>query len=146
MRYHSDTPLQTAEVARDFLNRLFTLSHTEAVTLGLYGDLGAGKTNFTQAIAQALGVVEVVSSPTYVIQKIYKLNNQPFDHLIHIDAYRLLKSAELSALGWAEIIANPKNLVLVEWPERVLEVMPQGHIKITFAHGEKDTRIIETSI
>lgn len=146
MKYETNTPLETTKVGKDFLARLLVVPHTQALVVGLYGDLGTGKTTFTQAVAQALGVVEVVASPTYVIEKIYKLNNQPFEHLIHLDAYRLEKSAELLALGWTEIIANPKNLVVIEWPEMVADIMPKEHARVQFTHGEKDSRTIETSI
>ncbi|MEN9614262.1 MAG: hypothetical protein RLZZ347_569 [Candidatus Parcubacteria bacterium] len=146
MKYETKTPLETTRAGKDFLARLLTVPHTQALVVGLYGNLGTGKTTFTQAVAQALGVIEIVASPTYVIEKIYKLNNQPFEHFIHFDAYRLEKSAELLALGWSEIIANPKNLVVIEWPEIVADIMPQDHTKVQFNHGEKDTRVIETTI
>lgn len=146
MKYETNTPLETTRAGKDFLVRLLVVPHTQALVVGLYGDLGAGKTTFTQAIALGLGVTEIVASPTYVIEKIYKLNNSPFEHFIHFDAYRLEKSAELRALGWDEIIANPKNLVVIEWPEMVADIMPKEHVKVQFTHGAKDTRTIETSI
>lgn len=146
MKYETNTPLETTKAGKDFLARLLAVPRTQALVVGLYGDLGAGKTTFTQAIALGLGVTEIVASPTYVIEKIYKLNNQPFEHFIHFDAYRLEKSAELLALGWTEIIANPKNLVVIEWPEMVADIMPKGHVRVQFTHREKDSRTIETSI
>jgi tRNA threonylcarbamoyladenosine biosynthesis protein TsaE len=57
--------------------------------LALQGNLGAGKTVFTKGAAEALGVTEHVTSPTFVIQKTYELTNQPWKQLVHIDAYRL---------------------------------------------------------
>src|SRR3989338_5666687 len=105
----------------------------EAVVVGLQGDLGSGKTTFTQAVARALGVTEHITSPTFVIEKIYRLNQGqslrvpkdcPWLHLIHLDAYRLERASELEHLGWAELLANSGNLVLIEWPERVAEIMP----------------------
>jgi tRNA A37 threonylcarbamoyladenosine biosynthesis protein TsaE len=71
-----------------------------------------------------------------------KMSDKNFSHIIHIDAYRLEKSSELLHLGWQEIIADPKNLILVEWPERVADIMPE-HIRINFRHIENEQREIE---
>jgi tRNA threonylcarbamoyladenosine biosynthesis protein TsaE len=120
------------KVAEDFALKL-SPKKDGALVVGLYGNLGAGKTTFTQTLAKSFGVNETVTSPTFVIEKIYELPKgntaQSFTHLIHIDAYRLDKSEELLQLGWKNIIADKNNLILVEWPERVADVMPK-HIKI----------------
>lgn len=115
-----------------------------ATIVALSGELGAGKTTFTQGAARALGIEETVSSPTFVIEKVYDLRNQPFRRLIHIDAYRLKDSHELEMLGWNEKIANPENLIFVEWPERVPELMPRDAIRIRF-DIEGDARIITSN-
>lgn len=122
---------ETQKIADDFVKSLVGKENV-ATVVGLYGDLGAGKTAFTQCVAKALGIEEKVLSPTFVIEKIYELLGQKFSHLIHIDAYRMDSSDELVHLGWKEIISNPKNLILIEWPERVLDVMPE-HTKLMFA-------------
>jgi len=114
-----------------------------ATVIGLSGDLGAGKTTFAQAVARELGVKESVTSPTFVIEKIYKLENQTFEHLIHIDAYRLESGRELEKIGWREIAADPQNLILIEWPERVAEILPPDTRKITFKFVDEFTRTIE---
>ncbi|KND48311.1 MAG: tRNA threonylcarbamoyl adenosine modification protein YjeE [Parcubacteria bacterium C7867-003] len=128
---------ETEKVAQDFVAKI--VPNSEAATVvGLYGDLGAGKTNFTQAVAKVLGVNETIVSPTFVIEKIYELTNQKFSHLIHIDAYRLESSQELLNLGWQKIITDPKNLILIEWPERVADIMPE-HVKISLKHLENQS-------
>ncbi len=127
---------ETQKVAEDFVSKLLPKQDT-ATVVGLYGNLGAGKTAFTQCVAKTLGINEKVLSPTFVIEKIYELINQKFSHLIHIDAYRMDSSDELKRLGWQEIISNPKNLILIEWPERVADVMPE-HIKITLKPLENE--------
>ncbi len=147
MRFTTKNLEETKLVANHFIT---TISSTEgaATVVGLYGDLGAGKTSFVQGIAEVLGIEDSVVSPTFVIEKIYELGEQKvyevkkFDHLIHIDAYRLEKSDELLHLGWKEIISDPKNLILIEWPERVGDIMPE-HIKITFKHISENSREIE---
>lgn len=141
MHYTTHSLLETRKVAGDFLTEL--KPRTDGATVvGLYGDLGSGKTAFTQAVAETLGVLYTVVSPTFVIEKIYELEFKKFTHLIHIDAYRLENSSELLHLGWQEIISDPGNLVIVEWPERVKDIMPE-HIKINFTHVSEEVRKIE---
>ncbi len=89
----------------------------EATIVGLSGHLGAGKTAFTKAVAAELGVAEEVTSPTFVIMKIYETTNARWPRLVHIDAYRLERREELEALRWEELVADRNNLILVEWPE-----------------------------
>ena len=143
MKYIAKNLEETQNIAKEFVSVINLLPiENSARVVGLYGDLGAGKTSFTQGVAKALGISETVVSPTFVIEKIYELSHQKFDHLIHIDAYRLDKSSELVHLGWQEIISNPKNLILIEWPERVADIMPK-HIKINFSHTLDEGREIE---
>ena len=95
-------------------------------------------------MARLLGDMEEITSPTFVIQKIYPLTTtslQPFKKLVHIDAYRLEKGDELSMLNWKEIITDPGNLILIEWPVHVAEVMP-FHIKLRFRFIDETTREI----
>jgi tRNA threonylcarbamoyladenosine biosynthesis protein TsaE len=115
--------------------------HKRARIVALSGELGAGKTSFSQAVAAALGVVETVTSPTFVIQKSYELSGEKWERLIHIDAYRLKGAEELEKLGWDEIATNPENLILLEWPERVPELIGEDAIRIRF-DIEGDGRII----
>jgi tRNA threonylcarbamoyladenosine biosynthesis protein TsaE len=155
MKYVAKNLEETQKIAGEFVKTLrwqgpSLPSVNSATIVGLYGELGSGKTSFTQGVALALGISETVVSPTFVIEKIYELtrpteglgSNQNFSHLIHIDAYRLEKSSELLHLGWQEIIADPKNLILIEWPERVADIIPE-HIRINFCHIENEQRKIE---
>jgi tRNA threonylcarbamoyladenosine biosynthesis protein TsaE len=114
-----------------------------ATVLLLDGDLGAGKTTFTQVLAEELGYSESVISPTFAIQKRYPITHGFFQNLIHIDAYRLKNSDEIEALGWSEWIKNSGNLVVVEWPSIISDVLPKGVYKISFGHIDEDTRNIE---
>lgn len=120
-------------------------SERGATVIGLQGDLGSGKTAFVQSIAKIFGVAEYVTSPTFVIQKRYKINNSnhnEFKNLIHIDAYRLDSGEELLNLGWREILSNPKNIIFIEWSERVAEILPSGSKKIYFKFIDDKTREI----
>lgn len=130
---------QMMNVAANFVNGIQPTEHATVVTLS--GELGAGKTTFTQGIARALGVEETVSSPTFVLEKIYTLEDKAFTHLIHIDAYRLNDEHELDVLGWSDIVSDPGNLIVLEWPERVSSRIPPDAIAIRF-DIEGDERII----
>lgn len=137
MKYISNNLEETQKIAEDFVIKL-SPKDVEATIVGLYGNLGAGKTTFTQSVCKALGVTDTVTSPTFVIEKIYELTNKNFTHLIHIDAYRIEKSSELISLGWKEITTDKNNLILIEWPEKVSDIMPE-HIKISLKPLENET-------
>ena len=142
MKYKTHSLEETQKIADDFVSTLRSLSD-KAVVVGLYGNLGAGKTAFSKCVAKTLGVDDTVTSPTFVIEKIYELKDKKFTHLIHIDAYRLEKSSELLHLGWEEIITDSKNLILIEWPENVADIMPK-HVKIFLKPlKNEDSREIE---
>lgn len=117
-----------SSVAQDALARLEKLPQEHAAVLALSGELGAGKTSLTQAIARELGIEESVTSPTFVLEKIYALNHSRFKRLVHIDAYRLEGKEQLAPLGWDDIIADGENLVIIEWPGNVAGAFPKNAI------------------
>lgn len=106
----------------------------------LSGELGAGKTTFTQNVGKILGINNKINSPTFVIMKRYKLKHKNFENLFHIDAYRLKSEKDLIVLGWEEIISNPKNIIFIEWPQNIKKAIPKKHIKINIAHIKKGGR------
>ena len=127
---------------------LFSLApQSSATVVGLYGELGAGKTSFVQALAKILDVSQNATSPTFVIEKIYKLdnsklNNGRFNRLIHIDAYRLKDSHELKQLGWDTIVSDPKNLIVIEWADTVEDILPKDTKKIYLSILHHNMRVI----
>lgn len=135
--------------ARNILAMLMLAEPKESATVvALRGELGAGKTTFTQTLARELGVVEPVQSPTYVLMKSYPLNhvgaNTKFNKLVHIDAYRLEKPEEFDALEPQEFLKDPHTLVLIEWPERVGERLPAPDLTLTLTEdGSSEERDIE---
>ena len=114
----------------------------QATLVCLSGNLGSGKTTLTQFVAETLGIKDSVTSPTFVIEKIYRIKGKVFEHLVHIDAYRLKDGEELISLGWEEIIKNKKNLIFLEWPENVSEVLPEKFLKIKLEITENENRKI----
>jgi tRNA threonylcarbamoyladenosine biosynthesis protein TsaE len=106
-----------------------------------------GKTTLTQELAKHLKIKENIISPTFVIMKIYKINcakyKSHFKQLIHIDAYRLEQADELLKIGWKEIEGNKKNLIIVEWPERVEKHLAVNTFYIKLDHIDEQTRLLK---
>ena len=118
----------------------------EATLVTLSGELGAGKTAFTKSLACVLGVGEAVNSPTFVLEKIYELPRETggagFARLVHIDAYRLASGKDLAPLGFDELMKDPGNLILIEWPEKVADALPAAARALSFSVGDNDVRTI----
>ena len=126
-------------VAAEFAAHL-TPKKDSATVVTLSGDLGAGKTAFTKALARSFGIEEEVTSPTFVIEKIYALPRGAFQRLIHIDAYRLNGAHDLDVLGWRELLQESGNLILLEWPEKVEEAIPADALRISLEYIDEHTR------
>lgn len=131
---------ETKKLAKELFDS-FSNNENTALIFTLCGDLGSGKTHFTQGLAEALSIKDVVNSPTFVIEKIYKIENASYEHLIHIDAYRLQDSGELRALGWDDIIQR-NNIIVVEWGDKVSDLIPKSAIKVSFETVDENTRTI----
>lgn len=115
-----------------------------ALIIGLSGELGSGKTTFSQGFAHGLGLKRQVTSPTFLIIRNYELRSKNYEKFYHIDCYRLKNAKELLALGFKEISANPKNIVLIEWADKIKRLILKNSIWINFKHGKRTTeRIIE---
>jgi tRNA threonylcarbamoyl adenosine modification protein YjeE len=135
--------VESLETLRDIAHELVSsLKPTDTATLiTLSGELGAGKTTFSQMVGEMLGVSEHMVSPTFVLEKIYDLpSTTEFSKLIHIDAYRLKSGDELTALGFSELLQDPTNIILLEWPERVMGALPLATVAITLQVHEDGTR------
>lgn len=113
-----------------------------AAVLGLQGDLGGGKTTFLQGLAKGLGIKEKILSPTFVIMKRFKINIKHFKNFYHIDCYRLNSPKDIEELGIKDIILNPKNIVAIEWSERIKKILPKSAIIIKFVFIDKNKREI----
>ncbi len=114
----------------------------KALFVCLFGDLGSGKTTLTKAIGEELGIKENMTSPTYVIMKKYSVSKDGFENMYHIDAYRLESPEEILPLGWNDIVENNKNLVLVEWPEKIEKYLPKNKITIKLTPKSEEEREI----
>ena len=105
----------TQNLAKEIWQKYEIHKGKRAIVFALEGEMGTGKTQFTKGLARAMGIAELVTSPTFAIENEY-------DGLFHFDAWRLEKSDELRALGFEDLIKN-KSVVAIEWAERVSDVI-----------------------
>lgn len=141
-RARPETRKIAAVLAKEILNK--PLKINSALILALSGDLGAGKTTFTQSFIKNCGIKKRITSPTFLLIRSYKLKAENYQLIYHIDAYRIKKSKELLSLGIKEILNNNKNIILIEWPEKIRKFLPRQTIWIKFKHGKKENeRIIK---
>lgn len=103
-----------------------------AVILALYGELGSGKTTFTQGFAKGLGLPQRLVSPTFIIVREYPLNTKNWQRFYHVDLYRVETGFDPETLGLAEIFADPANIVVIEWAERLGKTLPKSRSEIHF--------------
>ena len=128
MKWISDSPSDTWKIAAEFFQTL----EIPAV-IALHGNLGAGKTCFTQGLAQVAGVKEPVCSPTYTIISEYR-GTVPFHH---IDLYRLGGPEEAFDLGFDEVL-EAGGITVIEWAERAAELLPPSTVHIRLERGVSD--------
>ncbi|MFA5999649.1 MAG: tRNA (adenosine(37)-N6)-threonylcarbamoyltransferase complex ATPase subunit type 1 TsaE [Candidatus Paceibacterota bacterium] len=136
----SKNPKDTERLAASFLEGIVNKGSKKALVVGLSGELGTGKTTFTQFVAKYLGIKRKASSPTFVIMKKYPIKHGQYKFLFHLDAYRLKNEKELLHLGWEEIIGNKEHLVFIEWPENVKKIIPRNSVSIEILHTENGHR------
>lgn len=109
-----------------FLGRLLGSCCKSGQVYTLTGDLGVGKTLFTQGFAAGLGVLEPVSSPTFTILQVYESGRLPF---YHFDVYRIGDVEEMEEVGWEDCIYG-EGVCMVEWAELVREILPENCFQI----------------
>jgi tRNA threonylcarbamoyladenosine biosynthesis protein TsaE len=116
-----------------------------AKILALEGDLGGGKTTFLKGFAKGLGIREKILSPTFILFRKFNIKHRTsnFEHFYHIDCYRVEKEKEILNLGFREIIKDPKNIVAIEWAEKIKKILPKKVLKIKFKiFGKKERKIL----
>ncbi|MBL7077982.1 MAG: tRNA (adenosine(37)-N6)-threonylcarbamoyltransferase complex ATPase subunit type 1 TsaE [Kiritimatiellae bacterium] len=129
----SHGPEDTHRLAAEILSSL-----PDRAVVALYGDLGSGKTCFVQGLAEAMGITEPVTSPTFTLVNEYKGGRL----LTHVDLYRLTHPDEALAMGFEELIESD-GITAVEWAERAEELFPAGTLRLRFRTPEDgQTRVI----
>lgn len=133
----------TAQWTKDYATgNLAHGHHDHATVVSLRGDLGSGKTFFVKQLAQLFGITDTITSPTFVIAKFYAIDSTvtSFKRLIHIDAYRLESSQELLQLGFESWLSDPENLICIEWPEIVSDIIPDYARTLQFEYVTETER------
>ncbi|WP_154222269.1 tRNA (adenosine(37)-N6)-threonylcarbamoyltransferase complex ATPase subunit type 1 TsaE [Marinicella rhabdoformis] len=107
----------------------------------LRGDLGMGKTTFTQFLLKVAGVKEHIKSPTYTLFEQYQVGAVTY---VHMDLYRLSDPEELYFLGIEDLI-NPQHILIIEWPEKGTGVLPKANKEISFGGNTSNRTLTITS-
>ena len=114
------------------LGRALGAVANEGTLVALRGDLGAGKTSFSQGVGEGLEVGLPVVSPTFVLMAEYEDGRLP---LLHADAYRL-KPGETEAIGLDEAVEGWPGIVLIEWADKIISVLPDDRLSVEMTHKE----------
>lgn len=112
--------------------------------VALYGQLGAGKTVFVKALAEELGITENITSPTFVLMKVYSLDNGAAKNFIHVDCYRLDRAEDLSDIGLSDYMGQPESIVVIEWADKIKN-LPADAIRVEIDYKSGDQRKISIS-
>lgn len=122
MQVQVKTLAETKKLARQLARKL-----KPGQVLALNGDLGAGKTTFVQELVHSFNAKEIVTSPTFVLLNIY---NSPKLKFYHFDFYRLSSLKDIENIGGEELIPPADGVALIEWAEKIPEILPVKHLKI----------------
>lgn len=112
--------------------------------IALIGELGSGKTTFTQGFAKGLNIKDKIISPTFVLIRQHQIPGKNAQ-LFHLDLYRLEDSQDLQILGIQDMLENPNNIILIEWAEKALNLLPKNIVTIKFRTIDEKTREITVS-
>lgn len=141
LKYLTTSSIQTKKLGEILAKEtLKTRIKKTALIFGLEGDLGGGKTTFLQGFAKGLGIKQKILSPTFVIIKRFQIPGSRFQNFYHIDCYRVEKTKEILDLGFKKIILNPKNIVVIEWSDRIKKILPADIIILKFKFINEKTR------
>lgn len=114
--------------------------------IALSGDLGSGKTTFTKGFVEFFNPEVIVTSPTFVILKQYNVKQdnilENIDYIVHADCYRMESAQDADSVGLMEIINNPRVITLIEWPEKIKDILPLRTKIIEFEYLNENERKI----
>ena len=122
--YRCTSVTETQSFAADLANSL-----PAGIVIALIGNLGSGKTTFTQGFAKGIGISENVGSPTFKLVSEYDGQK---GKLIHVDAYRLEGIDDFLNIGGEDILATPKAIIVIEWGDKLESILPPDAIRISF--------------
>ena len=108
--------------------------------VAFYGKMGAGKTTFIKALCEALGVEDVITSPTFAIVNEYTTSEG--NPIYHFDFYRIRRLEEVYDMGYEDYFYDPQALCLIEWPELIEELLPDDALRVSISEQPDGRRII----
>jgi len=127
-----DSEKETEKFARTFAKKL-----KKGDVLAFYGELGSGKTTFINYLAKAMGIKRRLISPTFVIHRNYQGRNF---NLHHIDLYRVKSRKEIVDLGLLDLFEDPKNIIAIEWAEKMEKFLPKNTLRIYLKYIDENKR------
>jgi len=153
---------QTASAAQTIaLGKKLAKTFKGGEVIALFGELGAGKTTLVKGIAAGLGIRKVITSPTFLLMRVYPLRppaptrrrrgersaasptrHEKIKTLVHLDCYRIKNAAEISALGLEEYLGRDDAAVVIEWPEKIKKLLPRQMMSITLQSKQATNRTI----
>ena len=119
--------------------RSFIAAMKDRTIFAFYGKMGAGKTTFTKAICEVLGVEDVITSPTFAIVNEY--TDGKGNPIYHFDFYRIKKLEEVYDMGYEDYFYSG-NLCLLEWPELIEDILPENAVKVKIEEQANGTRLV----
>src|SRR3989338_4674336 len=136
MKYLTDSENQTIQLGKKIATKL-----KGGEVIGLVGNLGAGKTTLIKGIAKGLGIKKQITSPTFVLMKVYPTKGK-IKKLIHIDCYRVKSAKEIEAIGATEYFGQKDTVIVIEWAEKIKSILSRQKIEINIKLIDKDEREI----
>ena len=130
MIIESNSVTETHHFAEKIVSQIFP-----GAVIALIGDLGTGKTTFTQGFAKALGIRQRVGSPTFKLVSEYEGLHY---NLYHIDCYRLESAMDFMNIGGEEYLYPDKSVSVIEWADKIKVALPNETIMIQFSRSEED--------
>jgi tRNA threonylcarbamoyladenosine biosynthesis protein TsaE len=153
---------QTQDLGRKFAENL-----KGGEVLALHGDLGSGKTTFVQGLAKGLGITQRIISPTFIIMRTYQViksssfakgfgtrsshppspkasagQGQVIKSFYHVDLYRIETERDVEGLGLLELMGDPGNIVVIEWPDKIANLLPENRMDMFFEYVDEERRKI----
>ncbi len=119
MKYTTHSEKQTIALGEKLAKQL-----KGGEVIALIGNLGAGKTTLIKGIARGLGLKKIITSPTFVLMKIYDIDSK-IKKLVHIDCYRIKSAEEISAIGAQEYFGQKNTVVVIEWADKIKKLLPR---------------------
>ena len=114
----SKSPLQTTKLGLKLAKKA-----KGGHIFSLIGDLGGGKTHFTKGFAKGLGIKNAITSPSFVLMKIYKIKKGTIKYFCHVDAYRLKRPQEIIEIGLEEYLGRGDTVVVIEWADKIKTIL-----------------------